>query len=114
MGLTPPCAAGAPIKPHLSFSLVSVAVSYSLRSQGLEPSGPSAYRILQARILEWLTIASSGGSPGPGLNPRPFHLWHPQACSQLLEIKEAERPPWHQYSHLAGLHAPFVMSLTQS
>ncbi|XDA73428.1 hypothetical protein R6Z07F_003651 [Ovis aries] len=100
--------------------------------------GPRAFR-LAGKLPEALAVKLGelgsrgyreeeprGGGETPTL-PRPLALplWTAQsgkpgyrnperACSQLLEIKEAERPPWHQYSHLAGLHAPFVMSLTQS
>ena len=73
-------AAGVPIKPrrssHLAWVTVrSSVVSSSSQSHGpcdpmdWSPSGSSACRILQARILEWLAIASSGGASQPGIEP---------------------------------------------
>ena len=49
-----------------------LVVSDSLRPHGLEPSPPgsSVYRILQARILEWVAIPSPVDLPEIGIEPR--------------------------------------------
>ena len=38
------------------------------------PSGSSLHGILQARILEWVAMASSRGLPDPGIEPKPSAL----------------------------------------
>ena len=38
------------------------------------PPGSSVQGILQARILEWVAIPSSGDHPNPGIKPRPHAL----------------------------------------
>ena len=44
-------------------------VSDSLRPHGLSPPGSSVHGILQARILEWVAISYSRGSPNPEIEP---------------------------------------------
>ena len=34
------------------------------------PSGSSVHAVLQARILEWVAVPFSRGSPDPGIEPR--------------------------------------------
>ena len=53
--------------------------------------GSSVYGILQARILEWVAMPSSGDLPNPGIKPCllhcgwiPYHLSH-QGSSRTLE-----------------------------
>ena len=36
------------------------------------PPGPSVHGILQARILEWVAMPSSGDLPNPGTEPAPL------------------------------------------
>ena len=45
--------------------LVASVMSDSLWPHGLSPPGPSVYGILQARILEWVSLSSSRGSSWP-------------------------------------------------
>ena len=44
-------------------------MSNSFRPHGLQPARLSVYGILQARILEWAAIPSSGDLPDPGIEP---------------------------------------------
>ena len=41
----------------------------SVRPQDYSPPGCSVHGILQARILEWVAMPSSGGSSDPGIEP---------------------------------------------
>ena len=43
------------------------------------PPGSSVHGILQARILEWAAVLSSGDLPDPGIEPGLWHLLHWQA-----------------------------------
>ena len=45
--------------------LSCAVVSDSLQSMDYSPPGSSVHRMLQARILEWVAISSSGGSSPP-------------------------------------------------
>ena len=73
-----------PLSFFLSLSLslrLSLSLSYrrlrTARSRSIKgpqhvdfnPPGSSVYRILQARILEWVAISSSMGSSDPGIEP---------------------------------------------
>ena len=58
------------------------------------PLGSSAHGILQARILEWLTMPSSGDLPNPGIEPGSPAL---QAGSLLLSHQGS---PTNEYSGL--------------
>ena len=44
-------------------------MSNSFRPHGLQPARLSVHGILQARILEWAAIPSSGDLPDPGIEP---------------------------------------------
>ena len=50
---------------------VASVVSDSLQLNGVSPSGSSLQGILQARILEWVTIPSTRVHPHPGIKPMP-------------------------------------------
>ena len=52
--------------------------------------GFSVQGILQARILEWVAISSSGGSSDPGIEPLSLNLLHWQAGS--LELVPPGKP----------------------
>ena len=47
------------------------------------PPGSSVHAILQARILEWVAIPFSRGSPDPGIEPR----------SPMLQADSPSEPP---------------------
>ena len=55
-------------KPHRNVNRESVSCSVMSNSATVDCSlpGSSVHRILQARILEWVAIPFSGGSPQPG------------------------------------------------
>ena len=55
------------------------------------PPGSSVHGILQARILEWVAMPSSRGSPRQGSNSRLLRLLHWQAGSLL----EPAGKPWY-------------------
>ena len=40
------------------------------------PPGSSVHGILQARMLEWVAMPSSRGSPDPGIKPSSLSLLH--------------------------------------
>ena len=70
------------------------------------PPGSSAHGILQARVLEWVTMSFSRGLPEPGIDPRSLAL---QADSLLSE------PPGspikviiHAYSSTLSQNFPVV------
>ena len=50
----------------LSFSVVSD----SCNPMDCSPPGSSVHGILQARILEWVAMPTSGELPNPGIKPR--------------------------------------------
>ena len=54
---------------HLTFSASVSEISTLCDSMDCSPPGFSVYRILQARILEWVAISSSMGSSDPGVEP---------------------------------------------
>ena len=45
-------------------------MSDSLRPMDYSPPSSSVHGILQARILEWVSISSPGDLPDPGIEPR--------------------------------------------
>ena len=47
-------------------------VTDSLQSMNCSPSGSSVHGILQARILEWVAVSSSGDLPNPGIKSVSF------------------------------------------
>ena len=48
---------------------MSVSHSTLCDSMDYSPPGSSVHGILQARILEWVAISSSGDLPDPGIEP---------------------------------------------
>ena len=48
------------------------------------PPGSSVYGIFQARILEWVAISFSSGSPDPGIEPGSPALQVDALLSELL------------------------------
>ena len=69
---------------HLK-ALVAQSCSTLCDPMNCSPPGSSVHGILQARILEWVAIPSSGDLPDPGIKPRSPTL---QADSLPSE------PPW--------------------
>ena len=49
--------------------LTCSVVSYSLYPIDHSPAGFSVHGVFQARILEWVTIPTSGDLPNPGIEP---------------------------------------------
>ena len=52
------------------------------------PPGSSVHGILQAKILEWVAISSSKGSPNPGTEPT-----SPELAGGLFTTKPPGKPP---------------------
>ena len=52
------------------------------------PPGSSVHGILQARILEWVALPSSRGSPGPGDRSRDSWV----SCIQADSVPGKEKP----------------------
>ena len=50
--------------------LVAESFSTLCNPMDCSPSGSSVHGILQARILEWIAMSSSGDLPNPGIKPR--------------------------------------------
>ena len=64
---------------------VTSVVSDSVPFLDCSPPGSSGHRVLQARILEWVTMPSSRDLPDPGIEPMCLlYLLHWQAVSLLL------------------------------
>ena len=51
------------------------------------PLGSSVHGILQARILEWVSIPSPGDRPDPGIEP-----WSPALQADSLPSELLEKP----------------------
>ena len=51
-----------PAPQHMVVTCAHSVVANSVRPQGLQPPGSSVHGILQAGILEWVAMPSSGGS----------------------------------------------------
>ena len=51
--------------------------------------GSSAHGILQARIVEWVAISSSGDLPYPGIKPV-----SPELAGGFFTIEPSEKPDW--------------------
>ena len=78
-----------------------VCLVASVESSSLQPHGLSVCGILQARILEWVAMPSSGGVfPTQGWNPRRVCLLHWQAGSLPLAPPGKPSPAMRQLSHL--------------
>ena len=54
------------------------------------PPGSSLHGIFQAKILEWVAISSSRGSPDPGIEPA--SLMSPELASGSLPLSHLGRP----------------------
>ena len=52
----------------------------------LSPSGSSVHGIIQARILEWVAMSSSGNLPDPGMETRSLESPASQADSLPAEL----------------------------
>ena len=67
------------------------ACAHSVVSDSLWPHGSSGHGILQARILEWVAISSSGGSFWPRGLLRLLHWW-----ADSLPLSHLGSPVWAQ------------------
>ena len=67
------------------------------------PSGSSVYRLLQVRILEWVTISFSRGSSQPG-------VWTQVSCigGRFFTTKPPGKPQCRFYSNVHFFHSPHV------
>ena len=70
-----------------------LVVANSLQSDGLQPTRLSVHGILQAGMLEWVSISFSRGIfPAYGLNPGLLH------CSQILYLLSYEGSPSREFT----------------
>ena len=72
---------------NLDAVLCSVAQSCQALCDPMDysPPGSSVHGILQARILEWVTIPSPGDLPNPGIKPGPPALQVDSLSAELPE-----------------------------
>ena len=59
-------------------------------SMDYRPPGSSVHGIFQAKILEWVAISSSRGSPDPGIEPP--SLMCPELAGGSLPLSHLGRP----------------------
>ncbi|XDA72855.1 hypothetical protein R6Z07F_003133 [Ovis aries] len=72
---------------------------------GCNPPASSVHGILQARILEWVAIPFSKGSPNPGIEPGSQLCLH---CRQILYGLSHQRSP---IKPVRGLHSSLGWSV---
>ena len=83
--------------PFRSNNCNCAVLSRSVVSDSLPPQAPLSLGILQARILEWVAMPSSGGLPNPEIQPRspPGALPNPeiQSRSPTMQVDSLPSEP---------------------